>query len=87
MCYSLDLKLFAMQAGSDSLLTSAAFIKLASSFFGGLMGVSKYKDVLYGYGKTVSMFVSARVSMYFCLTLGCVIAGVDGQTDVIVNHD
>lgn len=51
------------------------------------MGVSKYKDVLYGYGKTVSMFVSARVSMYFCLTLGCVIAGVDGQTDVIVNHD
>ena len=39
-----------LQAGSDSLLTSAAFIKLANSFFGGLEGVAKYKDVLYGYG-------------------------------------
>lgn len=39
-----------VQAGSDSLLTSAAFLKLANSFFGGLKGVAKYKDVLYGYG-------------------------------------
>jgi CCR4-NOT transcription complex subunit 7/8 len=38
------------QAGSDSLLTSAAFIKLANSFFGGLDGLGKYKDILYGYG-------------------------------------
>ena len=39
-----------MQAGSDSLLTSATFLKLTNSFFGGLSGLGKYKDVLYGYG-------------------------------------
>jgi hypothetical protein len=40
-----------LQAGSDSLLTSAAFIKLANSFFGGLDGLGRYKDILYGYGE------------------------------------
>ena len=50
-----------LQAGSDSLLTSAAFIKLANSFFSGLDGLGRYKDILYGYGElTVLAFMTMR---------------------------
>lgn len=38
------------QAGSDSLLTSFAFIKLANKFFSGVEGASKHLGVLYGLG-------------------------------------
>lgn len=38
------------QAGSDSLLTSAAFLKLADAFFGGLDGLRGHRGVLYGLG-------------------------------------
>lgn len=38
------------QAGSDSLLTSLAFIKLAQQHFNGLAGVAKHMGVLYGLG-------------------------------------
>jgi CCR4-NOT transcription complex subunit 7/8 len=38
------------QAGSDSLLTSLTFIKLANRFFAGVEGASKHMGVLYGLG-------------------------------------
>lgn len=38
------------QAGSDSLLTSLTFIKLAKKFFSGVEGASKHMGVLYGLG-------------------------------------
>ncbi|KAG1667572.1 hypothetical protein FOA52_014653 [Chlamydomonas sp. UWO 241] len=38
------------QAGSDSLLTSFTFSKLAGSHFGGLEGAKKHKGILYGLG-------------------------------------
>jgi CCR4-NOT transcription complex subunit 7/8 len=38
------------QAGSDSLLTAAAFFKLRSVFFGGRIDDAKYAGVLYGLG-------------------------------------
>jgi CCR4-NOT transcription complex subunit 7/8 len=38
------------QAGSDSLLTSAAFLKLAKRYFSGVEGASQHMGVLYGYG-------------------------------------
>jgi CCR4-NOT transcription complex subunit 7/8 len=38
------------QAGSDSLLTSATFIKLANKFFAGIDGASKHAGILYGLG-------------------------------------
>lgn len=38
------------QAGSDSLLTSLTFIKLAQQFFAGVEGASKHMGVLYGLG-------------------------------------
>ncbi|KAF8056234.1 CAF1-7 [Scenedesmus sp. PABB004] len=38
------------QAGSDSLLTSLTFIKLAQKFFSGVEGASKHMGVLYGLG-------------------------------------
>ncbi len=38
------------QAGSDSLLTSFAFIKLASKFFQGIEGASRHMGILYGLG-------------------------------------
>ena len=38
------------QAGSDSLLTSFAFIKLANKFFQGIDGASKHMGILYGLG-------------------------------------
>lgn len=38
------------QAGSDSLLTSLTFIKLAKKFFAGVEGASKHMGVLYGLG-------------------------------------
>lgn len=38
------------QAGSDSLLTSLTFIKLAQKFFAGVEGASKHMGVLYGLG-------------------------------------
>eukprot|EP00882_Tetradesmus_deserticola_P004121 GHRQ01004352.1.p1 GENE.GHRQ01004352.1~~GHRQ01004352.1.p1 ORF type:complete len:284 (+),score=120.43 GHRQ01004352.1:286-1137(+) len=38
------------QAGSDSLLTSLTFIKLANRFFAGVDGASKHMGVLYGLG-------------------------------------
>ncbi|PNH12651.1 putative CCR4-associated factor 1 7 [Tetrabaena socialis] len=38
------------QAGSDSLLTSFTFIKLASKYFSGIDGASKHMGVLFGLG-------------------------------------
>lgn len=38
------------QAGSDSLLTSATFIKLAKTFFAGVESMDSHRDVLYGLG-------------------------------------
>ncbi|GIL68246.1 hypothetical protein Vafri_21501 [Volvox africanus] len=38
------------QAGSDSLLTSFTFIKLANKFFQGIEGASKHMGVLFGLG-------------------------------------
>jgi hypothetical protein len=38
------------QAGSDSLLTSLTFLKLAKKFFSGVEGASKHMGVLYGLG-------------------------------------
>lgn len=38
------------QAGSDSLLTSLTFLKLANKFFSGVEGASKHMGVLYGLG-------------------------------------
>ena len=38
------------QAGSDSLLTSLTFLKLARKFFAGVEGASKHMGVLYGLG-------------------------------------
>jgi len=38
------------QAGSDSLLTSFTFIKLANKFFSGMEGASKHMGILYGLG-------------------------------------
>ncbi|KAL6762035.1 CCR4-associated factor [Haematococcus lacustris] len=38
------------QAGSDSLLTSFAFIKLSNKFFQGVEGASRYCGILYGLG-------------------------------------
>lgn len=38
------------QAGSDSLLTSFTFLKLADKFFQGVQGASKHMGVLYGLG-------------------------------------
>lgn len=39
------------QAGSDSLLTSLAFLKLAQSRFGGVGGLARHAGVLYGLGE------------------------------------
>eukprot|EP00887_Chlorella_sp_A99_P004930 scaffold4.g4930.t1 len=39
-----------LKAGSDSLLTSATFLKLADTFFGGLGGLRNHRGVLYGLG-------------------------------------
>jgi CCR4-NOT transcription complex subunit 7/8 len=39
-----------MQAGSDSLLTSATFLRLARTFFDGVAGVRAHCGVLYGLG-------------------------------------
>jgi len=39
-----------MQAGSDSLLTSSAFVKLASSRFKGFEQLQGHKGVLFGLG-------------------------------------
>lgn len=38
------------QAGSDSLLTSATFLKLATDFFSGVKGMDSHRGVLYGLG-------------------------------------
>lgn len=38
------------QAGSDSLLTSLTFLKLADRYFGGVHGAGKHMGVLYGLG-------------------------------------
>lgn len=38
------------QAGSDSLLTSATFMKLAEKHFSGVEGLRKHQGVLYGLG-------------------------------------
>jgi len=38
------------QAGSDSLLTSLTFLKLAQKFFSGVQGAQKHMGVLYGLG-------------------------------------
>lgn len=38
------------QAGSDSLLTSATFLKLADTYFDGLCGLRGHRGVLYGLG-------------------------------------
>lgn len=38
------------QAGSDSLLTSLAFMKLCARYFGGVAGAGKHMGVLYGLG-------------------------------------
>lgn len=38
------------QAGSDSLLTSLTFLKLARKFFSGVEGASKHMGILYGLG-------------------------------------
>jgi CCR4-NOT transcription complex subunit 7/8 len=38
------------QAGSDSLLTSATFLKLAKTFFKGVESMDGHRDVLYGLG-------------------------------------
>lgn len=37
-----------VQAGSDSLLTSATFLKLAKTFFKGVESMDGHRDVLYG---------------------------------------
>jgi CCR4-NOT transcription complex subunit 7/8 len=39
-----------VQAGSDSLLTSATFLKLAADFFNGVKGMDGHRGVLYGLG-------------------------------------
>ena len=39
-----------LQAGSDSLLTSAAFLKLAEQRFQGMDGVAQHRGILYGLG-------------------------------------
>ena len=39
------------QAGSDSLLTSAAFLKLAEQRFQGLQGLAPHRGILYGLGE------------------------------------
>lgn len=38
------------QAGSDSLLTSATFLRLATTFFQGVHGMEAHCGVLYGLG-------------------------------------
>ena len=38
------------QAGSDSLLTSLTFLKLAKRFFAGVEGVKPHVGILYGLG-------------------------------------
>lgn len=40
-----------VQAGSDSLLTSAAFLKLAEQRFQGMEGVGAHRGILYGLGE------------------------------------
>lgn len=42
------------QAGSDSLLTSFTFIKLANKFFHGVQGASRHCGILYGLGADVA---------------------------------
>jgi len=39
------------QAGSDSLLTSATFLKLAQQRFQGMHGVAQHRGILYGLGE------------------------------------
>ncbi len=39
-----------MQAGSDSLLTSATFLKLAQTHFKGIDSLLTHRDILYGLG-------------------------------------
>lgn len=39
------------QAGSDSLLTSATFLKLAQQRFQGMDGVAQHRGILYGLGE------------------------------------
>lgn len=46
----LDKVLLWLQAGSDSLLTSSAFVKLASSRFKGFEQLQGHKGVLFGLG-------------------------------------
>lgn len=51
--YALLLKykqVWCLQAGSDSLLTSSAFVKLASSRFKGFEQLQGHKGVLFGLG-------------------------------------
>lgn len=38
------------QAGSDSLLTAATFLKLSQACFSGFEGVAAHRGVLYGLG-------------------------------------
>ncbi len=45
-----DRVLLWLQAGSDSLLTSSAFVKLASSRFKGFEQLQGHKGVLFGLG-------------------------------------
>lgn len=52
------------QAGSDSLLTSATFIKLAKTFFAGVESMDSHRDVLYGLG-----LVHTSASLHHCLCL------------------
>ena len=40
----------AAQAGSDSLLTAATFLKLSQACFSGFEGVAAHRGVLYGLG-------------------------------------
>lgn len=40
-----------LQAGSDSLLTSATFLKLAHQRFQGMEGVAQHRGILYGLGE------------------------------------
>ena len=40
----------AAQAGSDSLLTAATFLKLSQACFSGFDGVAAHRGVLYGLG-------------------------------------
>jgi CCR4-NOT transcription complex subunit 7/8 len=45
------------QAGSDSLLTSFTFIKLANKFFQGVNGAARHCGILYGLGVVVCVCV------------------------------